>query len=198
MTHWLQPIQLSGTHIDLVPTSQDHAADLAAVISKGSLDALWYTMIPAGADIADEIDRRLALQARGSMLAFTVIDTRTGKAVGMTTYMNADAVNRRVEIGSTWYCKSVQRSAVNTECKLRLLEHAFDQLDCIAVEFRTHYINHQSRQAIERLGAKLDGVLRAHMIMPNGTLRDTAVYSILATEWPTIRSHLQWELTKPR
>ena len=198
MTHWPRPVQLSGSHIEMVPTSQDHASDLAAVIAAGSLDALWYTMIPTPDAIEAEIDRRLALQAAGSMLPFTVIDKQTDKAVGMTTYMNIDAAHRRLEIGSTWYAKSVQRSAVNTECKLLLLQHAFEALDCIAVEFRTHYINHQSRQAIERLGAKLDGILRAHLIMANGTLRDTAVYSILATEWPTIRSHLSWQLAKPR
>ncbi len=116
----------------------------------------------------------------------------------MTTYMNVDAANRRVEIGSTWYAKSVQRSGLNTEAKLLLLGHAFDTLDCIAVEFRTHFMNHQSRRAIERLGAKLDGILRSHQIAPNGTLRDTCVYSIIAPEWPTVRAHLQWLLEKPR
>ncbi len=98
----------------------------------------------------------------------------------MTTYMNVDTPNRRVEIGSTWYAKRVQRSALNTQCKLLLLTHAFEKLDCIAVEFRTHFFNHQSRRGIERLGAKLDGILRSHQIAPNGTLRDTVVYSIIA------------------
>jgi RimJ/RimL family protein N-acetyltransferase len=116
----------------------------------------------------------------------------------MTTYMNLDAANRRLEIGSTWYRKSVQRGAMNTECKLLLLQHAFETLDCIAVEFRTHFVNTQSRRAIERLGAKLDGVLRSHMIMANGTLRDTAVYSILAHEWPTVKANLIWQMEKPR
>ena len=145
-----------------------------------------------------EIERRLALQAAGSMLPFTVIDPATGQAAGMTTFMNVDATNRRVEIGSTWYAKSVQRSGLNTEAKLLLLGHAFDTLDCIAVEFRTHFMNHQSRRAIERLGAKLDGILRSHQIAANGTLRDTCVYSIIAPEWPTVRAHLEWLLEKPR
>src|ERR1700732_5261138 len=131
------------------------------------------------------------------MLPFTVFDAN-GKIAGMSTYMNVDAANRRVEIGSTWYAKRVQRSAVNTQCKLLLLTHAFDTLRCIAVEFRTHFFNHQSRRGIERLGAKLDGVLRSHQMADNGTLRDTCVYSIIASEWPTVRAHLTWQLDRPR
>jgi N-acetyltransferase len=127
-----------------------------------------------------------------------VIDNAAGKAVGMTTYMNIDAGNRRVEIGSTWYRRSVQRTEINTQCKLMLLGHAFEQLGCIAVEFRTHFFNHQSRKGIERLGAKLDGILRSHMVMPNGTLRDTCVYSIIAAEWPTVKAHLTYQLSRPR
>jgi RimJ/RimL family protein N-acetyltransferase len=147
--------------------------------------------------MAAEIERRLGLQAEGRMLPFTVLDA-DGKPAGMTTYMNVDAPNQRVEIGSTWYRAAVQRSAVNTECKLLLLTHAFETLDCIAVEFRTHGLNSQSRRGIERLGAKFDGLLRNHSIMPNGTLRDTAVYSIIAGEWPTVKAHLAWQLAKPR
>ncbi|NDF65934.1 MAG: N-acetyltransferase, partial [Betaproteobacteria bacterium] len=115
-----------------------------------------------------------------------------------TTYMNIDAAHHRVEIGSTWYRRRVQRSALNTQCKRLLLSHAFDTLGCIAVEFRTHWFNHDSRHAIERLGAKLDGVLRSHQIAPNGSLRDTAVYSIIASEWPAVRSHLDYQLARPR
>jgi RimJ/RimL family protein N-acetyltransferase len=144
-----------------------------------------------------EIARRNALRAAGSMLPFAVLDA-SGRAVGMTTYMNIDATNRRVEIGSTWYRRAVQRGPLNTECKLMLLRHAFEGLDCIAVEFCTHHLNHQSRRAIERLGAKLDGIRRAHMLMGNGTIRDTAVYSIIAPEWPTVKAHLEWQLVKPR
>jgi len=129
-----------------------------------------------------------------------VIDTASGKAVGMTTYMNIDAVNRRLEIGSTWYRKSVQRGPLNTEAKSLLLTHAFEQLACIAVEFRTHFFNHQSRRAIERLGAKLDGVLRCHQVNPHpmaaGTLRDTCVYSIVATEWPSVKAHLDFQRSR--
>ena len=122
----------------------------------------------------------------------------TDSPVGMTTYMNVEAAHRRVEIGSTWYARRVQRTATNTECKLALLTHAFETLDCIAVEFRTHFFNHQSRAGIERLGAKLDGILRNHQIAPNGTLRDTCVYSIIAGEWATVKAHLTWAMNKPR
>jgi RimJ/RimL family protein N-acetyltransferase len=168
-----------------------------AAVRDGDLHRLWYTTIPAPEDVGREIDRRLALRAAGSMLPFAVL-APDGRAIGMTTYMNVDAANRRVEIGSTWYARSAQRTPINTEAKFLLLAHAFDALDCIAVEFRTHAMNLQSRRAIERLGAKLDGVLRAHMIMPNGTIRDTACYSITAAEWPTVRANLEWQLEKPR
>ena len=198
MTLWPPEFQLDGDSISIVPSNAGHAADLAAVIEAGALDKLWYTMIPPPSAIGAEIERRLALRASGNMLPMTIISKTTNKAVGMTTYMNIDAANRRLEIGSTFFCKSVQRSAVNTECKLLLLRHAFEHLDCIAVEFRTHCMNLQSRRAIERLGAKFDGILRAHMIMANGTIRDTAVYSILASEWPTIKANLNWQLEKPR
>ncbi len=132
------------------------------------------------------------------MLPFTVVEAETGEIVGMTTYMNVDAVNRRVEIGSTWYARRVQRTALNTEAKLLLLGHAFDRLGCIAVEFRTHFMNQQSRRAIERLGAKLDGILRNHVVAQNGTLRDTVVYSVIASEWPAVRAHLEWQMVRPR
>jgi RimJ/RimL family protein N-acetyltransferase len=132
------------------------------------------------------------------MLPFTVFDA-AGKIAGMTTYMNIDAPNRRVEIGSTWYAKRVQRSPLNTQCKWLLLAHAFEAINCIAVEFRTHFFNHQSRRAIERIGARQDGILRNHQVAPNGTLRDTVVFSIIVSEWPTVKAHLTYQLNdKPR
>jgi RimJ/RimL family protein N-acetyltransferase len=194
---WLEPVRLSGSLASLEPLSLEHHDGLAAAVSDGELWNLWYTAIPSPMGMRTEIERRLQLQAPGSMLPFT---TRTidGRIVGMTTYMNVDAVHRRVEIGSTWTAHSVQRGGFNTECKLLLLGHAFDTLGCIAVEFRTHFFNQQSRRAIERLGAKLDGILRNHQRASNGTLRDTCVYSITDTEWPTVRTHLRWQLDKPR
>jgi N-acetyltransferase len=192
---WPKPTTLRGQHVTLAPLSHDHCADLQEACEDGALYDLWYTMIPRPDAMEAEIGRRLALQDHGSMVPFAVL-TPDGKAVGMTTFMNIDATNKRVEIGSTWYRKAVQRSPLNTEAKLMLLSYAFEANNCIAVEFRTHFINIQSRNAIERLGAKFDGVLRNHMIMANGTLRDTAVYSIIATEWPAVQAHLQHKLSQ--
>ncbi|UES47353.1 GNAT family N-acetyltransferase [Roseibium aggregatum] len=190
---WPLPVTLKGNTGTLAPLSLSHAADLAEAAADGELWKLWYTSVPKPDTVRVEIERRLSLQEAGSMLPFAVL-TPTGKAVGMTTYMNIDAANKRVEIGSTWYRKAVQRTRLNTECKRMLLAHAFEELDCIAVEFRTHFMNHQSRAAIERLGAKLDGVLRSHQRSPNGALRDTAVYSILPHEWPAVRASLDFKL----
>ena len=193
-----EPVTLPGTHVHLVPLAMEHAPALADAVRDGELWKLWYTSAPAAEAVATEIARRLALQAAGSMLPFTVMDAATGDPVGMTTYMNIDAKNRRVEIGSTWYAQRVQRTALNTEAKLLLLGHAFGSLGCIAVELRTHFLNFQSRRAIERLGAKLDGILRSHSVTANGALRDTCVYSIVAAEWPTVQTHLQWQMDRPR
>jgi RimJ/RimL family protein N-acetyltransferase len=194
---WPTPVTLQGTHAALVPLTPDHESALIVAASDGELWKLWYTSVPAPAAMGADIQRRLGLQAKGSMLPFAVLDA-SGAVVGETTYMNIDATNKRVEIGSTWYARHVQRGPLNTECKLMLLTHAFEALDCIAVEFRTHRLNTQSRRAIERLGAQLDGILRNHSRGPDGNLRDTAVYSITAAEWPTIKTHLRWQLDKPR
>ncbi|OKO77806.1 GNAT family protein [Bradyrhizobium sp. AS23.2] len=195
---WPDPITLRGQHARLEPLSHQHRDGLVEAVKDGELYTIWYTTIPTPENVAKEIDRRLGLQAAGSMLPFTVFDA-AGRIVGQTTFMNIDAANRRVEIGSTWYRKSAQRGPLNTQCKLLLLTHAFESLNCIAVEFRTHFFNHQSRRAIERLGAKQDGILRSHQIAPNGTLRDTVVYSITAAEWPTVQAHLNYQLNdKPR
>lgn len=178
----------------LEPLSQTHHDGLQHAVADGELWRLWYTAIPTPDAMRSEIGRRLALQESGSMLPFAIRRTDTGALCGMTTYMNIDAANRRLEIGSTWYAASAQRSAINTECKLLLLAHAFETLDCIAVEFRTHWMNQQSRAAIARLGAKQDGVLRNHQRMADGSLRDTVVFSIIASEWPTIKRHLLHKL----
>lgn len=192
---WLEPVTLRGAHARLEPLASEHYDGLLEAVKDGELWKLWYTFIPKAEDMRKEIDRRLGLQKAGSMLAFTVFDA-DGKVAGMTTYMNVDTPNRRVEIGSTWYARRVQRTALNTQCKLLLLQHAFEKLDCIAVEFRTHFFNHQSRRGIERLGAKQDGILRNHQIAPNGTLRDTVVFSIIASEWPTVKAHLNYQLNE--
>jgi N-acetyltransferase len=197
MAAWLSPVRLVGEHCSLEPLSPEQHDELVAATRDGELWKLWYTAIPSPEGMSAEIARRLDLLVKGSMLPFTTRDAN-GRVVGMTTYMNVDAVNQRVEIGSTWTAASAQRGPFNTECKLLLLGHAFETLGCIAVEFRTHFFNQQSRRAIERLGAKLDGILRNHQRASNGTLRDTAVYSITAAEWPTVKAHLRWQLDKPR
>ena len=194
------PVTIQGKHASLVPLTMAHHDGLCEAVRDGELWKLWYTSIPSPEGMAIEIDRRLGLQRLGSMNPFSILDAK-GNPIGMTTYMNIDQENRRLEIGSTWYRRSVQRTAINTECKLMLLRYAFINLDCIAVEFRTHFFNHQSRKGIERLGAKLDGVLRSHQINRHpdakDSIRDTCVYSILACEFPPVDAHLSFRLQLP-
>jgi RimJ/RimL family protein N-acetyltransferase len=194
MTPFIAPITLRGRHASLEPLSAAHHDDLVEATRDGELWKLWYTAVPSPEGMHAEIERRLALQQAGSMLPWTVRSLATGKIVGMTTFMNIDAKYRRVEIGSTWYAKSAQRTPLNTECKLMLLTHAFESLACIAVEFRTGFFNHASRRAIERLGAKQDGILRSHQLYADGSLRDTVVFSIVAAEWPAVKQHLEFKL----
>jgi RimJ/RimL family protein N-acetyltransferase len=198
MSRLADPFTADGNFASVVPLTMEHFDDLVEAAADGELHRLWYTKVPAPENVGSEIERRLGLQATGSMLPFAIIDRTSGKAVGMTAYMNIDAANRKLEIGATWCRQTVQRSPINTECKLLLLKQAFEKLDCICVEFRTHFMNMQSRRAIERLGAKLDGVLRSNMIMADGTVRDTAAYSIIAAEWPAVKANLKWQLARPR
>ncbi len=193
-TPWPPEVELKGRHGWLSPLRPEHAPALADAVKDGELWTLWYTVVATPETMAEDVAARLARREAGQCLPFVVRDAASGTPVGMTNYWNIDALNRRVEIGGTWYRRGVQRSALNTECKRMLLAHAFEALDCIAVEFRTHFFNHQSRRAIERLGAKLDGVLRHHSISRDGLLRDTCVYSILQSEWPTVRRHLDFRL----
>ena len=195
---WPKPVTLHSKTVQLEPLSIDHVSDLINAVKDGKLYNHWYTSIPQPKNMKMEIERRLKLQDMSTMLPFAVISLKTEKAVGMTTYMNVDKDNKRVEIGSTWYAKSVQRTSLNTECKLVLLEHAFEKLNCICVEFRTHFMNHQSRRGIERLGAKLDGILRSNAIQKNGTIRDTAVYTIISSEWSSVKANLEYQLVKNR
>ncbi len=194
MSTFTEPITLVGRHAALEPLAFEHQDALSEAVRDGELWKLWYTAVPAPEGMRAEIERRLGLQKAGTMLPFAVRSLASGKFAGMTTYMNIDANNRRVEIGSTWYAKSAQRTPLNTECKLMLLRHAFEALGCIAVEFRTGYFNHASRRAIERLGAKQDGILRSHQYYANGSLRDTVVFSIIAPEWPAVKHHLEFKL----
>jgi N-acetyltransferase len=193
---WATPLTLRGSHVRLEPLTHAHHDALLEAVRDGELWKHWYTLVPSPEQMRPEIDRRLTLQAQGLMLPFAVVEASSQTCVGMTTYMNIEEEHRRLEIGSTWYRNRVQRTPLNTEAKLMLLRHAFESYGCIAVEFRTHFFNHQSRKAIERLGAKLDGVLRNHRVSSDGTLRDTCVYSIASHEWPTVRSHLTYKLSR--
>ncbi|MET1087385.1 MAG: GNAT family protein [Arthrobacter sp.] len=198
---FLGALTLTGRYVILEPLSHDHHDGLIEAARDGELWRLWYTSVPAPGEMAAEIDRRLALQERGSMLPFTtrLIDPATGgpgRIIGMTTYMNIDAGTPRLEIGYTWNAASVQGTGTNPDSKLLLLRHAFEVLGCVAVEFRTHWLNHQSREAIARLGAKQDGVLRSHSRTRDGILRDTVVFSILEHEWPTVRAGLEYRLAR--
>lgn len=193
MAAWLSPITLQGSHVRLEPLSLEHVPGLQQATRDGELWRLWYTSVPDPDGMQAYVEKALALRDSGTALPWAVIDAK-GEVVGSTRYGNVDADNKRVEIGWTWYAKRVQRTALNTEAKLLLLTHAFEALDCAAVEFRTSWFNHASRNAIARLGAKQDGVLRKHMRMADGQHRDTVVFSIIDGEWPMVKRHLSFKL----
>ena len=194
----IAPVTLDGRFVTLEPLSPEHHDGLVDAAKDGELWNLWYTSVPTPEGMAAEIDRRLGLQEQGSMLPFATRLKANGKLIGMTTYMNIDAATPRVEIGSTWNAATAHGSGSNPDSKLLLLRHAFETLGCPAVEFRTHWLNHQSREAIARLGAKQDGVLRNHSRTLDGVLRDTVVFSILEHEWPAVRTGLEFRLAKQR
>jgi RimJ/RimL family protein N-acetyltransferase len=186
VTVFAETVQLTGPLATLEPLAPDHATDLGRAAADGELWKIWYTTVPTPEEMAEEIDRRLSLQADGSMAPWAIRDTRTGRLVGMTTYCNISPENLRVEIGYTWMAASAHGTGVNPDAKRLLLERAFDVLGCNAVYFHTHWHNHQSRAAIARLGAKQDGVLRSYQVY-KGTVRDTVTFSILNNEWPAVR-----------
>ncbi|MBW9094572.1 GNAT family N-acetyltransferase [Microbacterium jejuense] len=188
------PVTLENPYVRLEPLAVDHEADLAAATV--GLEYTWYTSVPTPETVGAVIAERLASRDAGHMNPFAVRRLDTGRVVGVTTYCNIDQPNRHVEIGYTWIGVEAQRTFVNTASKLLLLGHAFDECDAIAVEFRTHWHNRQSRAAIARLGAKQDGVLRNARLGPDGTLRDTVVFSILPHEWPAVRLGLQERLAR--
>ncbi|EKE70589.1 GNAT family N-acetyltransferase [Gallaecimonas xiamenensis] len=193
---FVDPVCLEGQRLCLEPLSQDHLAGLQEAVTDGKLWELWYTSVPHPDQMAAEIVRRLALQAQGEMLPFAVRRLDDGRLCGMTTLLHIDETNRRVEIGATWLAASAQGTGINPEAKLLLLTHAFERLKCIAVELRTHFMNHQSRTAIARLGARQDGILRQHQVMADGSYRDTVVFSIIDSEWPMVRRQLLHRLAR--
>ncbi|MGK3953369.1 GNAT family N-acetyltransferase [Microbacterium sp. I2] len=188
------PVTLENAFVRLEPLAPEHEQDLAHATV--GLEHVWYTSVPRPESIRDDIAQRLAWRDEGMMNPWAVRQLDTDRVVGTTTFCNIDQPNRHVEIGHTWIGVEVQRTAVNTAAKLLLLSHAFEECDAIAVEFRTHWHNRQSRAAIARLGAKQDGVLRNHRLGPDGTLRDTVVFSILPQEWPAVKLGLQERLAR--
>ena len=196
MQNWLNPVTLEGNLVKLVPLQKSHKNELLDAASDGKLWELWFTSVPSEKTIDAYLDTALSAQEKGLALPFVIIDKATDEIIGSTRYMNVETPHRRLEIGSTWYAKRTQRTGINTESKYLLLKHAFETLNAIAVEFRTHFHNHPSRNAILRLGAKQDGILRNHRIDDQGNYRDTVVFSILESEWPTVRYSLEYRMNK--
>lgn len=194
--NWPQPLTIENDYCKLEPLTHDHHDALVEAVNDGEIWKVHYALVPTPQQMKNEIVNRLQLQKEGMMLPFVIIHKKTNKIVGMTSYCRIDNVNKRLDIGYTWYAKSYQRTALNTECKILLLTHALEKLNCIAVGFRVDYLNQPSRKAVERLGAKFEGVIRNYAVMPNGGLRDMCFYSILPHEWPNIKTHLQALLEK--
>jgi RimJ/RimL family protein N-acetyltransferase len=193
---FIEPVTLKGRHATLEPLAREHEDSLRRAAADGELWRLWYTSIAPPEKMGEYVATALDMREKLGAMPFVVRDDASSEIVGCTRYFNVDAVNHRLEIGHTWYAKRAQRTAINTECKLLLLTHAFETLKCIAVEFRTHWFNHASREAILRLGAKQDGVLRNHQVGPDGNYRDTVVFSIIESEWPAVKRHLEFMLER--
>lgn len=196
MNHWLTPTPLKGKKVDLIPLNPSHKEALLKAANDGNLSELWYTSVPTSESIDAYLDFAFEEQKKGNSAAFVVLDKTNNKIIGTTRYCNATPAYRRLEIGYTWYAKTYQRTGVNTECKFLLLQYAFETLKAIAVEFRTHWHNHPSRNAILRLGAKQDGVLRNHRIDAEGCMRDTVVFSIIESEWKAVKKSLQFKMNR--
>ena len=196
MPNWLRNIKLEGQKVDLISLEMSHREDLLKAAADGSQWELWFTSVPSEKTIDTYLETALQEQSDGKSLSFAVFSKVENKLIGTTRYCNAEPENRRLEIGYTWYAKIFQQTGVNTECKYLLLRHAFESLDTIAVEFRTNWFNYRSRNAILRLGAKQDGVLRNHRIDKDGILRDTVVFSIIQSEWKTVKRSLEYEMSR--
>lgn len=193
---WLQEVQLQSSTVKLMPLLRSHADALLSAASDGELWKLWFTSVPDKQGIDKYIEQALSDKANGLALPFVVVDVATDCIVGSTRFCHADPKNQRVEIGYTWYAQRAQRTGINTQCKMLLLTHAFEKLDAIAVELRTHWHNHKSRAAIARLGAKQDGIIRHHLRMSDGSYRDTVLFSIIDSEWPAVKNNLTYQLNR--
>lgn len=197
MTRFVAPVTLTGERwVRLEPLLPEHIPDIEVAARDSDNAALWFTSAPTPEAAPAWVRRMLAMQEGDDGVTFVVRRLDDDKALGSSSMFHVDAANRRLEIGHTWYSTPARRTGVNTETKLVLLTHAFETLGCLAVEFRTHYLNGTSRAAIERLGAKLDGVLRSHQVLADGSRRDTAVYSILDIEWPAVGANLRHRLAR--
>lgn len=187
---WIENQPLEGEFVSLEPLCEAHIESLAEAVCDGESWKLWYASVPEPEAMAGYVQKAIN-EAENGNIAYAV-----RKIVGTTRYYNVDAANRRAMLGYTWYASSARRTPINTECKYLLLGNLFERYDAIAVEFRTHFFNQASRNAIERLGAKMDGILRSHQILNNGSVRDTVIYSIIATEWPAVKCNLQAKLAQ--
>lgn len=194
MEKWFNEVVLETNNIKLLPLSITHKADLINASADGNLSDLWFTSVPTINNIDNYIAKAIEDFKQDKGLAFIVVDKKANKVIGTTRYTNATPEHKRLEIGYTWYSQTFQKTYVNSECKLLLLTHAFEEMKAIAVEFRTNWYNFPSRNAIARLGAKQDGVLRNHQIMPDGSLRDTVVFSIIECEWKTCKRALKYKI----
>ena len=194
----VEPVTLADERVRLEPLSMDHVHGLAAAAADGELWNLRFTSVPDPGDTAGYIERALQHRAEGHRFAFAVIDAPSGRVIGSSSYHDIVPAVERLEIGYTWYAKSMQRTHVNTSAKLLLMTHAFEALGAKLVGWRTDNYNFASQRAIERLGARRDGVLRHHALRRDGTVRDTVMYSLAAGEWPEVKAHLHWQLTRPR
>ncbi|MFT7669367.1 MAG: RimJ/RimL family protein N-acetyltransferase [Planctomycetota bacterium] len=194
MTNWLHALKLTGNGVSLEPLTLSHADELEAALAEGGIENLWHTLVPGPGEVQSYIADALAAQSCGAALPFLIRSSLSGAALGSTRFCNIDHANQRAEIGYTWLVKSARRTSVNSACKLLLLQHAFEERAAIAIEFRTHWHNRASRNAIARLGAKQDGVLRQHRRDANGAYRDTVVFSILNSEWPSSKLGLEASL----
>ncbi len=197
MSRFVEPVTLTGAQwVSLEPLSDSHIPEIAAAAA--DVGELWFTSAPSQETAPAWVRQMQAMQAADQGVTYVIRRRTDGAVVGSSSLFHVDAANRRLEIGHTWYSASARRTGVNTEAKLVLLSHSFDQLGCVAVEFRTHFFNRVSRAAIERLGAKQDGVLRSHQVLADGSRRDTVVYSILDIEWPAVRNNLEYRLRQHR
>jgi RimJ/RimL family protein N-acetyltransferase len=197
VSRFVDPVTLTGAQwVSLEPLCDSHIPEITAAAA--DVGELWFTSAPSPETAAAWVSRMQALQEVDEGVTYAIRRRSDGVIVGSSSMFHVDATNRRLEIGHTWYSASARRTGVNTETKLVMLSHAFDQLGCVAVEFRTHFLNHASRTAIERIGAKLDGVLRSHQVLADGSRRDTVVYSVLDIEWPAVRNNLTFQLSRHR